>query len=173
LILLILILNGSLVRHSFIKVRLFIYRRNCLYFLDFHQILPKTFVNSDSLTLQFTATIVLIRRYGSVHIRFFINVSQFIIFVRIFLLGVCPFSIIFRTTDQWCPINLSILASYRIITFCCIYIQCVILCLHCSIIYLRTVEGIVVVVADCSLLFVYLWADFWTWCVLPVTGRVL
>ena len=160
-------------RQPFIKVGLFVDCRNRVYFLDFHEIFPKTFVDPNSLTFQLTTTIVLIRRYRPVHVRLFINVSQFIIFASIFLLWVRPFSTIFGTTDQRRPIHLSILASYCILSFGCVHIQCLILCFEGSIVYLRTVKGILVVVAYCSLLFVYLWTHFWTGGVLSVAGRVL
>jgi hypothetical protein len=68
-----------------IEVGFFVDGRYRVYFLDFHEVVSESLVNSNSLALEFASTIILVRRYGPVHIGFFINISELIVFDRIFL----------------------------------------------------------------------------------------
>lgn len=105
-----------------IEVGFFVDSGNSVYFLDFHEVVSKPFINANPLALEFTSTIILVGRYGSVHIGLFIDVCQLIVLDRVFLLGVRPFPTVLRPTDQRCTIYFSILSSNSILSLSCVHI---------------------------------------------------
>ena len=131
----------------------------------------------QSFKLSPAVVIVVVGRYGLIHVGFFINVTKLILFHRLFT-RIWSIFIIFRSTYKGCAIGLSvflrdsIVSFTEILSFGRVNVKRIELIFQSSI-NIRTVQRVSWIVADCSLFLVNMGTYLWTWGILPMPCRVL